>query len=74
MLHLLHIPIIYNIFLQTNDNLYKLHPTPLSSHQHRELMASLKIGRKPQANFWSIISRFPPSPYFCKRRGEYKLC
>ena len=50
-------------------NRYKLHLTLLSSHQHIELMASLKIERKPQANFWSIISRFPP-PHIFVSEGE----
>ena len=41
----------------------------MSSHQRLELMASLKIERKPQANFWSIISRFPP-PHIFVSEGE----
>ena len=57
--------IIKQMIIFTN----KLHPTSLSSHQHRELMASLKIERKPQANFWSIISRFPP-PHIFLSEGE----
>ena len=50
-------------------NQCKLFLTLLSSHQHIELMASLKIERKPQANFWSIISRFPP-PHIFVSEGE----
>ena len=52
-----------------NQCKHKLFLTLLSSHQHIELMASLKIERKPQANFWSIISRFPP-PHIFVSEGE----